>query len=174
MFKKLKALIQNSKNKLNYKVTLHVSELRQLDNGEYLAIIQAVNSKLVFEAKPEEILSNDHLVDKFSPKDIRALTYLGYLGINSPQYQILAKRLSEQDDRTIFAIKKRGDNTLITKTAAEIANDKSITEQLCPQDAQIIGYTAASETILAEEKQKQKLRQLAKEQKSIAETDGAS
>lgn len=45
--------------------------------------------------------------------------YLGYLGINSPKYKILAQRISE-DNNIIFAIKKKGDKNIYTKTANEI------------------------------------------------------
>jgi hypothetical protein len=68
------------------------------EDDYYTVMIKVVNKNITFQASPEEMLSNDALVDQFSPRDIRALTYLGYLGINSPQYKILAKKLSVNSD----------------------------------------------------------------------------
>ncbi|OGT30990.1 MAG: hypothetical protein A3E87_06140 [Gammaproteobacteria bacterium RIFCSPHIGHO2_12_FULL_35_23] len=124
-------------------------------NGEYIAKIQIINKNLAFNAKPEEILAKDEYVNRFSPCDIRALTYLGYLGINSPKYKILAKQLSENDEKLIFALRKKGDTKVVTRTADEIINEKDILKNLNPNDAHVVGYTLACESIKAEKKQKE-------------------
>jgi len=113
---------------------------------------------LFFNAKPEDILADDDMVDRFSPRDVRSLTYLGYLGINSPQYSLLAKRLSENDDKLIFAIRKKGEAEVLIKSAHEITPE--ILSQLPPTDAHTIGYVSASEHILKEEKEKQALKKM--------------
>lgn len=129
------------------------------EQQQYEVTVQLINKNLTVKMKPEEILAEDDLVDRFSPRDIRALTYLGYLEINSPKYQILAKRLAEIDDRILFALKQKGKKDILVKTAAEIMNNKEIINQLPPSDANIIGYTVASESIASERKEKQKLWQ---------------
>jgi len=48
------------------------------DDKEYIVTIQIINKSVTFRMKPEEILAKDALVDQFSPRDIRTLTYLGY------------------------------------------------------------------------------------------------
>jgi len=73
-----------------------------------MVTIKVINKNISFTIKPDEILAKDSMVDLFSPRDVRTLTYLGYLGINSPKYKILARRLSENNDKTIFALQKRG------------------------------------------------------------------
>lgn len=75
-------------------------------------MIQIIGKATTFVAKPEELLMDDAIVDLFSPRDVRNLTYLGYLGINGPKYKILAQKLSEQADQTLFAILKKGEKNI--------------------------------------------------------------
>ncbi len=134
---------------------------------EYFVVIKLVEKNVTFQVKPEEILANDALVDKFSPRDIRTLTYLGYLGINSPKYKILAKRLSTDNDKIIFALKKKGANEIITKTADQISQEKDIILNLNSDDARTVGYIMASESTLGEKQQQELLLQSAREHKEI-------
>ncbi len=116
---------------------------------------------MTFDIKPEDLLANDEMVNKFSPCGVRTLTYLGYLGINSPKYKILVKRLSENDKKLIFALKKKGETSLLTKTADEIIKEKDILNNLNAHDAHIVGYTLASESAKSEKQQKEEaLKQL--------------
>lgn len=154
-FKKLIAIFKKASYVPFYKLV----EIIQEDDC-YKVMIQVVNRNLTFQASPEEILANDALVDQFSPRDIRALTYLGYLGINSPQYKILAKTLSINNDKIIFTLKKKGDKNILTKTANEILNEKNIISNLNSNDAQIIGYTVATESIMEEKRHKEEILKL--------------
>ena len=120
------------------------------DDEEFLVKIQLINRKLAFDKKPEDILADDEMVDQFSPRDIRTLTYLGYLGINEPKYKILAQRLSEENNQPIFALKKKGNKNIFIKTASEIANEHEILENLASKDAHIIGYTVANDSFNSE------------------------
>lgn len=88
-----------------------LAEIIQDEDGSYYVTIQVINKNITFRTKPEEILAENNLVNQFSPTDIRALTYLGYLGINSPKYKILAKNLSSQDSGIIFTVKKKVKNS---------------------------------------------------------------
>lgn len=124
-----------------------------------IARVQIVGKGHIFKAKPEEILSDDDMTCSFSQKDIRMLTYLGYLSVNSPKYKILAQRLSEQDNKILFAILKRGEKKPTIKTADQISSDNNIIQNLTQRDAQMIGYTLATEQILSEQKSKQECRQ---------------
>jgi hypothetical protein len=141
-----------------------VVSFEQDETDNFRAIIQIVNTRQIFYMAPEEILSNDDMTDSFSQRDIRALTYLGYLGVNSPKYKILAKRLwstSENDSKLVFAIKEKGNKKLIMKTAAEVFNDEEFIKNLDQKDAHILGYTAATEHSAQE---KQILKNLTKSQ----------
>jgi hypothetical protein len=157
----LKTKIKNFFQKLSelskkegYVPAYRVTEILQDSEGDYVVQVQIINKSLGFKAKPEEILAKDSLVDQFSPRDIRTLTYLGYLGVNSPKYKILAKRLSEHNDKLIFAMKKKGEDKIIVKTADEIMQEKEIIENLHPKDANIVGYTFATENVISEKTKK--------------------
>jgi hypothetical protein len=144
-------------NTLTYKPFYRIGSIEKNKQGDYEIVIQLIGKAMTFKMKPEEILADDSMTDKFSPLDVRALTYLGYLEINSPKYKILAKKLSEANDQMLFALRKKGDKTLQFKTAAEISQDKEILKQIDQQDAHMVGFTAASEAIITEKSEKEKL-----------------
>ncbi len=112
---------------------------------------------LVNQRNTGEILADNSLVDQFPQRDIRALSYLGYIGINSPKYKILAKHLSGNDDKLKFSVRKKGNKQVFIKTAEEIIKEKEILNSLEPQDAHFIGYTIASENIISETEQKKQV-----------------
>ena len=134
-----------------------VVEIKEDETGVYHATIQLINTRTIMTMKPEAILADDKLTDAFSPRDIRTLTYLGYLGINSPKYKILAKRLLENDKKLVFAIKQRGEEELLLKTAEEISTDEELLKNLDQKDAHTIGYTSGSQTVSDEKAQMAKL-----------------
>lgn len=138
-----------------------VISFEQDDDDESMkAVVQIVNTRQIFYMHPEEILASDKMTDAFSQRDIRALTYLGYLGINSPKYKILAKRLwgeSGNNSKFVFAIKEKGKKKLIMKTAAEVFNDSEFIKNLDQKDAHMLGYTAATEYSNQENIERQKI-----------------
>lgn len=131
--------------RLSFTPSYRLVEIIQQDNGSYFVTIQVVNKNIIFQKKPEEILAENNLVNQFSPTDVRALTYLGYLGINSPKYKILAKNLSSQDNSIIFTVKKKGEKQPVSMKASELAANKELLNSINPSDAHIIGYTAGME-----------------------------
>jgi hypothetical protein len=164
MIKSVKSFFSNANNKTTFTPVYRIAGVLKDKHENYLVQVQLINRNLLFKMKPEEILAEDNLVDQFSPRDIRTLTYLGYLGINSPNYKILAKKLSENDDELSFFLMNKSDKKVIIKTASEILNEKDIIKNLDPEDAHIVGYTVASESVLEEKLQKEKLiKQIEKE-----------
>ncbi|OGT06658.1 MAG: hypothetical protein A2103_03570 [Gammaproteobacteria bacterium GWF2_41_13] len=143
------------KTALAFNPIYRVAEIEKDKNGEYEITIQLIGKSTVFKMKPEEILADDKMTDQFSPRDVRTLTYLGYLDINSPKYRILAKKLSEKDNRMLFALHKKGDKLLHVKTASEISQNKEILKQIDQQDAHMIGYMTASEMMQQESLEKE-------------------
>ena len=140
-----------------YRPGYRVVNIEKDKQGDYYAIIQIIGKGATFKMKPEEILANDKTTNQFSPCDIRTLTYLGYLGINAPKYTILAKKLSQDNDNMIFAVKKKGAENIIMKTASEISSDDEILKSLNQKDAHEVGYQVANEQQSAIEKQKKAL-----------------
>ncbi|MGV3740227.1 MAG: hypothetical protein ACO1N3_02920 [Gammaproteobacteria bacterium] len=125
------------------------------ENEEHILVIQVVHKNITFTLKPEELLADDSIVDLFSPRDVRTLTYLGYLDINSPKYKILAKRLTPSN-HVAFAVRRKSDQKVIIKTPAEIMHEKML-NNFDATDAQLVGFTAATESFALEKKQKNSL-----------------
>ena len=154
------SFFRKTKKMLSENIPAHTYRLISInknEDGNYLAEIQLVNKSHVFTMKPEEILANDKMTDSFSQRDVRTLTYLGYLDINSPKYEILAKRLSEHDNKLLFAIKERGKKKPIIRTADQIALDEVLISGLHQKDAHLVGFTAATEHISQENLQKKEV-----------------
>jgi len=138
-------------NKILHYPAYKVISLDQDKSGNYSVTVQITRKGLCFKTTPERILSRDSMTDKFSPRDIRTLTYLGYLEINSPKYKILAKNLAKNDE-LVLILHKKNENQLEIKKASEVTKDKEIIKQLNSIDAHFIGYAQAIED-LAKEKQ---------------------
>lgn len=148
--KKIFDLIKQINHESSYTPSYRVLELLQDEEDNYMVHVQIINKSLTFYSTPEEILVDDKLVNMFSPTDVRTLTYLGYLGINAPKYKILAQRMIN-DKKTVFIIKKLGDENIIIKTANEILTEHGIISNMLPKDASTIGYTVAVENNLKNE-----------------------
>lgn len=137
--KKIFTLLSQEKSSSTYTASYRVVEVLKTEDNEYTVCIQIIGKIHTFTMKPEEILADNKLVDQFSPRDIRTLTYLGYLGINAPKYKILARRLIE-DNKMVFAIQKRGGKSVIVKTAKEILKEQDLISNMNSDDAKTVGY----------------------------------
>lgn len=157
--KKMAVLISEINKKSTYVPIYRIVEIIKSDDEEYQVRVQLIHKNITFLKKPEDVLADDLLVDQFSPRDIRTLTYLGYLGINSPKYKILAQRLSQDNDKLIFALKQKGHNKVFIKTAEEIVNEQEILSSLDSRDASLISYTVGTESIQSENRMKKYLHQ---------------
>ena len=161
MLKKIKDFwgrYKETKKQLSFTPIYRLASVTQDEDGSYFVTIQLINKNITFQSRPEEILAENNLVNQFSPTDVRALTYLGYLGVNSPKYKILAKNLSHQDSSIIFTVKKKGEKRPVLKRASEIARDKELLESIDPKDAHMIGYTAGMEQTAKEDALKKETR----------------
>lgn len=161
-WKKLCVLVKHLKSTLNrpsqyHPPTMRVAAVEQDKVGDYIVTIQFVGKNTVVKAKPEELLADDQMVDQFSPRDIRTLTYLGYLGINAPKYKVLARKLSEDSDQMLFAIHKKGESKYTIKTAQEISSTPEILESLPQKDAHDIGFVTATEEQETNKRQRESL-----------------
>lgn len=156
----IKSSFRNSRaiTELNtYKPCYRVADIDTSVTNEPSVTIQMIGKSITFKIAPEALLADDKLVNCFSPTDIRTLTYLGYLGINSPKYKILAKTLSEKNDQVLFALRKKGEEGLTVATADEISKNKEILKELTQEEAHMIGLTSANEQTLIEKSKKEAL-----------------
>jgi len=150
---KLTAFIKDSKKSNYYEPKYRIVETFKDEEDNYKVMMQIINKNITFYANPEDILANDKLIDSLSPRDVRTLTYLGYLSLNQPKYKILAQKFSANSD--IFVLKKRGEKKLVVKTASEIIKEQEILDDISPQDAKTIGYTIANNEITLEKTEKE-------------------
>lgn len=137
--------------------TYRIVSITQNTHDNYEVTVQVIGAASVLKMKPEEILADDDLTSRFSPLDVRTLTYLGYLDINSPKYKILARRLSEKDNKIVFALLKKGSKNPEIKVASEISQNSDILKQLNRDDAHMVSYIAGTEHMLEENLEKKKL-----------------
>lgn len=170
MLGKLKKHLSNISKNLSTTTALsepiyRIASIEKDKHEDYEITVQLIGKSSVFKMKPEEILADDNITDQFSPRDVRALTYLGYLDINSPKYRILAKRLSEKDNKILFALHKRGEKNLCIKTASEISQNKDILKQMDQQDAHMVGFITANDEMLRENVTKENI---IKQQKNVS------
>lgn len=136
-----------------------VMQIEQDESGEHCVIIQIIGKSTTFIAKPEALLLDDAMVNLFSPTDIRNLTYLGYLGMNAPKYKILAQKLSEEQDQTLFAVLKKGEKNHRVITASELSGNAEMLSGLTQQEAHRVGFIAGIEQMILEKKEILKFNQ---------------
>ncbi|MCD8525489.1 MAG: hypothetical protein LRY67_07225 [Gammaproteobacteria bacterium] len=149
MFIKFKKMLTKILNHPAYKV----HSIDQDENDNYIVKIQIIRKSLCFDTTPEKILSSDRITNKFSPTDIRTLTYLGYLDINSPKYKIMAQKLAE-NDQLVLLLREKKKNKLETKLPSEISINKENIKNFDSNDAHLIGYAQAMEDLAKEKKLK--------------------
>jgi len=103
-------------------------------------VIQATGRNIFFESTLKKILGNEEILQGFSAKDIRNITYLYCLEVLRPNYKIIAQEYCEELQQDIFTLKKIGEDYTLRKTAEEISTDKEFIKQFGQLDAHKIGY----------------------------------
>jgi hypothetical protein len=106
----------------------------------YLSSVKGRGADNFFKSTLKEILGNEEILQGFSPKDIRNITYLYCLEVLRPNYKIIAQEYSEELQQDIFTLKKIGEDYTLRKTAEEISTDKEFIKQFRQLDAHKIGY----------------------------------
>lgn len=127
-------------------------------NGKVFLKIQVVLKNIIFELTPEEIVADDKLLEHFSRKDVRTISYYACEEIKKPKTKIVFQEFCEKLNRMIFGIRKNSENTTTTKTANEISADPEILKDMSQEDAHTIGYITATELMLKEKEQIEKLK----------------
>jgi hypothetical protein len=161
----LKKLISKTKKILNTstpptkKIAYRVENIICDKNGEYKAVVQLVGKKDVFKMKPEEILANNKLTTLFHQHDIRLLTYLGYCGINTPQYKILAKKILANEGLELAIYDNKGKSINIKNIDDIPTNDSETISKMESQDAYELGFAHGRQSILEEKKLLKSTRQ---------------
>lgn len=138
--------------------TLRILDITRNKTGKNLLKIQIIGKASVFECTPEEIVSNDKLLEAFSKKDIRTITYFATQEIKKPKYKILLQEFREGINRMIFKIAAPNLAEPIEKTAEQISLDKNLINKLSAEDAHFVGFTTAAEQAIRDKEEMERLK----------------
>jgi len=83
------------------------------------------------------------LLEGFSKKDIRAITYLACQQLKKPKYKIILQEFSDACNKMKFKIKNK--DQIIIKSASQIILDKSIIKNMSKDDISSVSYIAGYE-----------------------------
>lgn len=142
LLKRYNELKQNRENNI-----YRIIEIKRTSSLQFKLIIQIIGKSSIFECAPHEIVGVDNLLEGFSKKDVRTITYLACSKAKKPSYKIIKQEFCEQSNRIIFKIKKETTNdALITKTANQLVFNEDLIQNLCIEDVMSISYIAGYES----------------------------
>ncbi|MHB1947208.1 MAG: hypothetical protein ACYCQI_03735, partial [Gammaproteobacteria bacterium] len=72
-----------------------IHEVKQSPSGCKLAV-QVIGKSSIFESTPQEIVKVDRLIEGFSKKDVRTITYLACDQLKNPAYKIVVQEFCPQ------------------------------------------------------------------------------
>ena len=118
------------------------------ENNDIEVLVQLSNSLVKRKMSPEEILLDDENTKSFSPTDIRAITYIGYISSkkNQSKYKSIANKLSLKDNRMKFLVVDEEENSIMSGYSNEIYQNKEVINNIDSIDAYKLGYTTAIES----------------------------
>ncbi len=128
-------------------ITHRVVEYKKNAKGEYEVEVQLIGKSLAFKASPKEIMADDIMLESFSKKDIRLLTYLACEDIKDPVHEVLGQKFVRTMNKFFFKLKHGKTGEEMEKSAEEISADPNLIKSLSPEDAHKIGYVTANEQV---------------------------
>jgi hypothetical protein len=148
----IKLFIKNSSNHVSKRIEpiYRVAEIKKNEKGIYKATIQVIGKKEIFKMKPEEILADDRLTELFHPFDIRLLTYLGYCGINTPQYKILAKKILSDESLQFALYDNKNDQVSYMNSDNIPTAEPTIISNMDSMDAYDLGFNHGRKSLILE------------------------
>jgi len=151
VIKKVFHNIHNLKSDTTPRQLYRVVEINENDKGLHSTKVQIIGTRQFFTMKPEEILADDKLTAAFHPLDIRLLTYLGYCGINTPQYKILAKKILANEKIQFALYDNKKDSVVILDDHNLNTIDDEMIKNLKSKDAYDLGFSNGRKSILEEQ-----------------------
>lgn len=134
---------------------IHVEEIE----SQCLLTVQIVGKSITFKCQPEEIAADDLLLEKFSKKDVRTITYYACHEIKKPKRKIIWQQFSEKLNKMLFGIQRRGQEGVTPTTADEISKNTNFIKDLSQLDAHMVGFTTATEQLIQEKELIKKARE---------------
>lgn len=133
-----KEFISDTVKKSEYEI-LDIYECQQ--TGFTKAEIR-LSGRHIIEKNISEIVTDINLLEGFSKKTIRTLTYMATVERLKPDYSIIVQRLGSEVDDYILEIRSRNGKKISKKTPSEMSKDKSLLSKFSSIDANRIGYLA--------------------------------
>lgn len=119
-----------------------------------LLVVQVAGKANIFEVPPKEIAADDNMLEGFSKKDIRTITYLASKEDNThPEYKIIEQVICHESNTMSYKLQRITNNEIIAKSAQQISLDKTLVSGLKPEDAHSVGYVAGYESMLKEKQE---------------------
>lgn len=122
-----------------------IHEVDQSLTGDCKLTIQVIGKSSVFESTPQEIVKVDRLLEGFSKKDVRTITYLACEQIKKPKYKIVVQEFCAQDNKMNFKLQRMGEEGEIVKTAYQIVSDEKLINNMNQKDVSSVSYIAGYE-----------------------------
>lgn len=123
-----------------------IIDIKTHQENQFKFVIQIIGKSAIIESTPEELVTNDKLLEGFSRKDIRTIVYYACEQIKQPTYKIVTQEFSNQSNDVIFKLKNIRNKKLLVKTASQILLDKSLMQNLSLDDTNSISYIAGYES----------------------------
>lgn len=149
---------QEVKKELETRQSYRITNIEYDSSGRAKIKIHIVGTGKEITFTPEELVCDDKMLEGFSRKDVRTITYYACNDLSKPKYKIVTTTLCENLKKMLFGIKEFGVDEISQKTAEEISANRSIISNISPEDAHCVGYVCGSENILREHEEKMKLK----------------
>lgn len=122
-----------------------IIEIKQSSKGQYKIIIQVIGKSSIIECSPQEIVADDQLLEGFSKKDIRMITYFACEQTKIPKYKITGQEFCAYTNSVVFKLRETENDYIVARTANQIMMDKDLTNALSQEDIKSISYMAGYE-----------------------------
>ncbi len=129
--------------------TYRIVDIKKGDTEDSVLTVQLCGKNTVFKLLPKEILTDNALLEGFSKRDIRTITYLACSN-EKPKAKIVLQEFCDHLNSVVFGIKRPGNQEILKKSAAEISLDKKLIAELTPEEALMVGYMLADENFSKE------------------------
>jgi hypothetical protein len=139
-------LLKKYNEQQNYQRDIYrIAEVKQLPSGENKIVIQVIGKSVFIECTPQEIVVDDRMLEGFSKKDIRTITYFACEQVKKPKYKIVVQEFCEKFNRIVFKLKMQNDDNIVEKTASQVLLDKNLVDGLSREDVKSVSYIAGYE-----------------------------
>lgn len=141
-----------AKQVYSLKVISEVIDVYECEKTGHTRAVIKLSGRHIIEKNICDIITDNHIIEFLDKKSIRALTYLAVVETLKPDYSIVVQQMSEEIENYKFILKSRSKKSCIVKSPSELSRDKSLISKLSAIDANRIGFLAAMQEQVIEEK----------------------